>query len=355
MKDTGIFRSKWLIALHVLLWGLVFLLPYIGERPHNLPAPPLPETIFSRVYWIFLFYFNAFILVPRFFNRRRIAVYIFSLLGLLALFIFIENISFSPFGFREWHGHVLVPGETPPPPTLSQIFRSRVLFTSFPFFLIMAISTTYRTVSDRVKEDEANKERETAHLQSELTFLRSQINPHFIFNVLNSLVSLARKKSDLLEPSLIRLSGLLHYMLYVPDEKISLQREVDYIEDYIDLQQLRFGGAVRISTELLTDASAAQQLLEPMLLIPFVENAFKHGTEVLNDPFIRIRLEQKGTSLLFEVENKFHPAAQAPERSSGIGLSNVRRRLDLLYPGKYELQLSKRDNIHLAQLKISLA
>lgn len=355
MKPPGIFQSKWLvIVMHILLWGLVFLLPFLGERPHNLTPVPLIEPVLSRLLWIVLFYFNAYFLVPRFFNRKKIAIYVLSLLALLVLFVFLEELSFHPVGLKEFHAFIPA-GENGNPVFVGHVQRAPVFFTAFPFLFIIAISTAFRIVSDRLKEEKVQKERETVHLRSELTFLRSQINPHFIFNVLNSLVSLARKKSDMLEPSLIRLSGLLHYMLYVPEEKISLQNEIDYLKDYIDLQQLRFGDSVKITTVFSTDTTTAQQLLEPVLLIPFVENAFKHGTQVLDAPFIRIRLEQRNSSLTFEVENKFSDAEPvATEHSSGIGLSNVRRRLDLLYPGKYTLNITKRDNIHLAQLLVSL-
>ena len=142
-------------------------------------------------------------------------------------------------------------------------------------------------------------------LGMELRFLRSQISPHFLFNIFTNLVSLARKKSDHLETSLLMLSGLMRYMLYDAGKKISLKQEVEYLESFIALQQLRFGRDVKIvfSTEISDEQT--NRSIEPMLLIPFVENAFKHGTGYVDQPVIDIILTAKEGELIFQVKNKF--------------------------------------------------
>src|SRR5262249_40157374 len=150
-----------------------------------------------------------------------------------------------------------------------------------------------------------------------------QVNPHFMFNVLNNMVALARKKSDLLEPSLIKLSSLLRYMLYETDEqKVPLEKEVEYLRSYIDLQQQRFGSLVKINVDV--HAPDKHYEIEPMLLIPFVENAFKHGTGIIDSPQIDIELSAENDTLKFLVSNKYNEGVEeTKDNSSGIGLSNV--------------------------------
>ncbi|HTN38934.1 MAG TPA: sensor histidine kinase [Arachidicoccus sp.] len=189
----------------------------------------------------------------------------------------------------------------------------------------------------------------------ELKFLRSQINPHFLFNVLSSLVSLARKKSDRLEPSLILLSDMMRYMIYDSnDKKVSLESEVTYLESYIALQQLRFDDSVPINASLELDSSSDHLLIEPMLLIPFVENAFKHGTGWINGPAIKIHLRVESKILVFNVENRFNGTDTQKDTAGGIGLVNVKSRLNLLYPGRHQLTSSIERNTFIVHLRIQL-
>ena len=150
-----------------------------------------------------------------------------------------------------------------------------------------------------------NSEKETENLKTELSFLRSQVSPHFMFNVLNNMVALARKQSDALEPSLIKLSSLLRYMLYETDEeKVLVEREIEYLNNYIDLQKQRFGKNIRITTSF--DEREKGYTIEPMLLIPFVENAFKHGTGIITDACIDIHLLVHNGKLVFTVRNRYN-------------------------------------------------
>lgn len=162
-----------------------------------------------------------------------------------------------------------------------------------------------------------------------------------MFNVLNNMVSLARKKSDLLEPSLIKLSSLLRYMIYETDEeKKSLEKEIEYLQSFIDLQQQRFGKNIRINTSLQTEN--IDYGIEPMLLIPFVENAFKHGLVWEDDAQMDIELKVKDGLLTFFVRNKFNESTGGTkDKTPGIGLNNVKRRLQLLYHDKHVLHIDK--------------
>jgi hypothetical protein len=233
---------------------------------------------------------------------------------------------------------------------------SRYLYLDLitPLMAIL-LSVCYRIIIDNRAKQQLLKERETQHLKSELTFLRSQISPHFMFNVLNNLVALARKKSDSLEPAIVSLSQLMRYMLYESDDyKVSLSKEVDYIKSYISLQMLRFGNAVKTNVDVKNDVDI--YTIEPMLLIPFVENAFKHGTGTLETAVINISLSVDEVKRLmhFSVTNDVGPADDSKDSSSGIGIANVRRRLAILYPDKHELTISNTPDQFTVDLTIYL-
>jgi len=172
----------------------------------------------------------------------------------------------------------------------------------------------------------------------ELAFLRSQISPHFIFNVLNSTVSMARTGSGHLEPVLTGLSSLLRYMLYAAgDEKIPLAREAEYVEIYLDLQKIRFGEDVHITFSHEGDLMGSG--IEPMLLLPLVENAFKHGIGDIDNPGIFIEMKESNGIFNFQVKNKINSSIKkTQDKNSGIGLANVRKRLELLYHHKHDLK-----------------
>jgi LytS/YehU family sensor histidine kinase len=196
-------------------------------------------------------------------------------------------------------------------------------------------------------------EKEKENLKTELAFLRSQISPHFVFNVLNNMVALSRMKSEDLEPSLIKLSSLLRYMLYeTKTEKVLLNKEIEYLRSYIDLQSQRFARTTKIVCDI-SDPDRAL-FLEPMLLIPFVENAFKHGTGSIENAEISIKLKTINDVLHFEVKNNYNDTAnKTKDSTSGIGLQNVKRRLELLYPNNYLLMINREKSCYAVTLQIN--
>lgn len=229
----------------------------------------------------------------------------------------------------------------------------RILF--FPPLPFLIVAIIYKLIVDKIAYDKKQKEIVAEQLSIKLKFLRSQISPHFIFNVLTNLVSLARKRSEQLEPALIMLSDLMRYMLYESDEKkVPLSREIEYLKSYIELQKLRFGYDVEIETNITLSENDTQQSIEPMLLIPFVENAFKHGMGV-DDSLIQIYLAVNNHKLEFDVKNKFDDDEyESKDASSGIGLENVRSRLMLLYPKEHTLEIKKENNLFHIHLTLQL-
>jgi len=189
---------------------------------------------------------------------------------------------------------------------------------------------------------------------AELNYLKSQTNPHFLFNTLNNIYSLTRDKSELAPESLMRLSKILRYMLYETREKfISLAQELKIIDDYIALEKLRYDNTLQVDYEYTLEDQ--KQTIPPLLLIPLVENAFKHGTsETLSTPFVNIHLSVKDQNLTFIVKNSIDTSEEAAEMNENIGISNLRRQLELLY-SEYLLNFEKKNLVFTANLEINLA
>jgi two-component system LytT family sensor kinase len=280
-----------------------------------------------------IFYSNSFLLYPKLLNRTYWWLYIISIGLLIALSVGLKFYILStwfPNDFADARTHML-----------------------FPSLLVFIVSIFYSITVEKVRVEKLQKENEAVQLAMELQLLRSQISPHFLFNILTNLVSLARKRSGDLETSLLMLSGLMRYMLYDANKRISLQQEVEYLESYIELQKLRFGRDVKIVFN--AELEATNYNIEPMLLIPFVENAFKHGTDYTDQPIIDIALHLRSGILVFGVKNKYEEGtAASKDETSGIGLNNVRSRLTLLYPDRHELSIQTDNNLFNVNLTLQL-
>ena len=323
-------------GIHILIWSILFVIPMVLF--HNVPLKTdLPDNFFllTNIYHVGLFYANAYFLYPRFFNKKTWWLYLLLIAVIIACSYYLKLF------FLKWHDPSF---EVSP-------LNDRILF--FPPIPFLIASTIFRIIANRVLFERMEKERKAERLASELKFLRSQISPHFLFNVITNMVSLARQKSDLLEPFLLKLADLLRYMLYESgEEKFLVSKEILYLESYIELQQLRFED-IQVIREIKNEN--ADCYMEPMLLIPFVENAFKHGPGMIDDPFIKIRLEVKGNHLFFSVVNNYNKQHVSKDKNSGIGLSNVKNRLGLLYPEKYKLIIEDDGNMYNVQLNIELS
>lgn len=323
------------ILMHTLIWMLVFTIPslirfYSFQQPipANSPAPAMImqqrnfpgsfDIVFSTLL-IVCFYLNALVLIPRFiYNRKH---WLFALTH-LAILIVLAAISYLFFSIND-NG-----------------FRPPFIVPFFPYLLITACSTTYKIVRDKFISDQYAKDREHESLKTELQLLRSQVSPHFMFNVLNNIVSMSRLKSEELEPTVIKLSSLMRYMLYDADEeKVELAKEIEYLQSYIDLQRQRYEDLVDVNVSINVLNESCR--IEPMLLIPFVENAFKHGTGYMDKAEINIVLMLDEEELHLNVLNRYDPqSSEVKDKASGIGLANVKRRLKLLYENAHNLQVT---------------
>lgn len=329
------------VLIHILFWAFITILPFMSrsytDMPHRFFLPW--HFVLVNVLLAIQFYVNAFFLIPVVL-KRNVGVYFFLLISLftiLDLIIIHTRPPNPPFFMRYGHGG-------PPPP---------FGFNLMPLAAITAASFAYRYLAEQFKIINNKSDIANAALVSELGFLRSQISPHFIFNVINSLAALSRLNPVLVEPTLIQFSKLMRYMLYINDkDHVTLQQKEDYLRSYIDLQQLRFRDVVKVNFHFKIDSP--QKTIEPMLLIPFVENAFKHGIGDVANPFIDITLLTNDNILVFMIENAYNPNDLNKDESHGIGLNNVKRRLQLLYPQTHRLLIEDSNNIYKVNLQIHL-
>ena len=193
-----------------------------------------------------------------------------------------------------------------------------------------------------------------AHLEDQLKLLREQINPHLMFNVLNHIHILMKKNVDLADELLLRYSDVLRYQLYdCNKEKVLLEKEVDYLKDVVEVEKMRWGDELKVVCSWSIENGRKE--ISPLLLIPFVENSFKHVSRMPSkEGYVNITLNQESDTLRFIVENSKLDQAATNKKSSGIGLENVKKRLNILYPGKHELIIQKTDTIYKTTLIITL-
>ena len=332
-------QKKWVpLIFHLVLWTVWIGLPIVNsgdnERFRIFSIWLIPVSLTN----IPLFFLNTEWLIPRLLRQKGVATYLFSLLLLIGAFAAIH------FSIKEW----FIPEDI-------RFNRNGWFWAVIPVVFVTAISTGYGFIQYLLQQENDRKEGEQERLTSELSFLRSQISPHFIFNILNSIVYLIRSRSDLAESVTIKLSELMRYLLYQsPEEQVPLSQEVEYLRNYIDLQRIRFEEEVDIRFEITEQGDSP--FIEPMMLIPFVENAFKHGVGLVANPIIEVKLGWNQAQLHFSVHNKIGPETkESKDESSGIGLRNVSRRLELLYPDSHQLDIQQENEWFEVHLQLTFS
>ncbi|MBC9912290.1 sensor histidine kinase [Chitinophaga varians] len=250
-----------------------------------------------------------------------------------------------------------------PPPRWFRVVEGNVSFWDYLLFpevlrrsgffalLILFMSGFIKIAVEWFESEKQREALKVEKLNAELKFLKSQINPHFLFNCLNTIYSLAHKQSGQTEHAILKLSTIMRYMIYESNEdKVQLEHELKYLQDYIDIQRLRLPQDIDIQYEL--KGSASGFLIEPMLLVPFVENAFKHGISYAEESFISIDITIAENMIRLIVRNSLFKE-RVSERG-GIGLQNVQKRLDMLYHGDHDITITETDNQFIVDLKIVL-
>lgn len=327
------------LLLHIFGWGLVMSMLFSQPKWMNVDPPSefwLKQGALLSLL-IGIFYLNSYVLVPRLLFKNHTIGYIASIaVGVFALYWAIQGIE-SWLNLPElWHKAFR--GERPFNPHRPRRFDT---FTFLYSLLAVGASTSLTVVQKWQKDAQIREQLEQEKVSSELSFLKAQINPHFFFNTLNNIYALTMIDVENAREALHRLSRMMRYVLYETKEgTVRLSQEIDFLQDYIQLMQLRLTDKVKVTFEKpqpINDVAIA-----PMLLLPFLENAFKHGVSATQRSEIFVGLSQQGQSLRVEVKNTlFSGKGKALDESNGIGLVNTRRRLDLLYPGRYELNITE--------------
>ena len=336
-------KRNWQIFWHVVFW--VSIVSYFAIVTHNNSKISTRDLLVLFVGYgsinIGLFYLNYLYLIPRFLDKKKYRYYALSLVVVIIIFGLMKygiGLYFKTLILQHGNGKTM---------SFGSYFISAALTSIFFLFL----STALKFGVDWFLNERVQRDLENQRLTAELAFLKSQINPHFLFNSLNSIYSLAYQKSDTTPEAILKLSEIMRYMLYESnDNKVDLTKELQYLQNYIDLQKIRFGNKAFVDFKITGDVG--NQKIVPLLLIAFIENAFKHG--VANDPSspICLRINLDGTHLHFFMENKKHMMNRDTE--GGIGLNNVKRRLDLLYSGNYSLTIRDEANTYTCELSLVL-
>jgi LytS/YehU family sensor histidine kinase len=309
-----------------------------------------------------LFYLNYFYLVPVLLLEKKYWLYFTFAITLIIVFMIIRINYFIP-EFRHLRTDNFPQKMIPPDGNFFpkgkmhiRIENRQPLFfkigPSFFYILIITISAIIRTLTEFYNNQQNKLIAETHRTNTELIYLRKQTNPHFLFNSLNSIYSLAHKKSDLVPDAIVTLSELMRYMLYETDNKtVALEKEINYIQNYIELQKLRLNNIEDIIINVHGDTK--NKFIEPLLLISFVENAFKYGTDYKGAAHVKIKIFILENSLDFWIENTIENYVKDLE-NSGIGLVNIQNRLDLLYPNAHELTISQDNEFYRVHLNLKL-
>lgn len=330
-------------AIHFLIWAVGFLLiiefvKTIGsfKRADNSLLYPV---IFGTLTNVTLFYTSSLLLIPKHSGRKLILLLI-SLLALITFVDFVVDIAF----FKVYYS------------TAKESYVSQFITNFFINFIFLSLSLGYGYSRIWIKNERQKQQLKAEKLTAELNFLKAQVNPHFLFNVLNLAFASANKSGDEVTADIIeRIASLMRYMLYDSNvEKVDIEKEIEYIENFIALQKLRLSSDIGLKVNFYYDECLTCQIA-PLILIPFVENAFKHGVKLGKESFINIKLNHTNGLLKFEVENtKYSTKSNIDVANSGVGLDNVKKRLELIYPNNYSLEIQENNNTFKVDLRVHL-
>lgn len=339
-------RIDWIrIGYHISFWVVYLILnTWLGSLYNRIN---FNEAFINELSVIpvklLLTYFVFYRVIPLYLDRDKV----WKLVGLTAAAFVVAILLYRMT--TEW---LLFP-ITKPERNVPFFSWKGMYLIAFDLFITVAAATTIKMIRVHYKSLEFERELMQEKLQSELNFLRAQMNPHFLFNTLNNLYGLARKKSDHTADAILMLSKIMRFMLYdCRAPRIAVADEAKVIRDYIELEKLRYNERLKVHYEENIEPPGG--FIAPLLLLPFVENSFKHGAGGTTGTVeISVRLHLHDNTLDFEVRNTVDADAPPP-RAEGIGLKNVRRQLELLYPNRYELHTGRENGTFRAHLKVQL-
>lgn len=356
-------------GIHILC-SIIFLLFPVFTSPDFpqlgiiLGNPNGSREIISHILLLAFFYLSYSFLIPRFYFRQRYKAF-YVLVGLSAAVLFTTLFClpdhFVLMPYRAPYQHIRgaavagagVPAQAMPAegmhhgPQRRNILRAIFFDYSLYLFLIVLFVALLLKTNQRWRRLQQEK------LETELSYLRAQINPHFLFNTLNSIYALAIEKSEYTATAVVKLSGMMRYLISESNRHfVSLEKELRYISDYIELQKFRLGGTVNIVYSL--NGNVAGHEIAPLVLITFVENAFKYGVNPEEFSAISTSIEIGGDRLILKVENN-KVTTRSKSEVSGLGIHNTRHRLDMLYPGRHRLHIREDEDKYSVYLEINVS
>jgi len=340
-NESFFFRNK---LQHVCFWVLLFALwYYFRYQDYSSRSLAAKITLLKVADLAFMVYITNYFLVPQLLYKRKYLLF---------------GITFVAFVFAGSAGKMWIEGQMMHNPQLFNIFHGnfkiRFYDNVIPHFLLVITGASFKLLIDYARSQRRLGEMAKEKAEAELNFLKSQINPHFLFNSLNSVYFLIDKENRHAREALHKFSDMLRYQLYECNgDKIPIEKEISYVRDYVALQKLRR----EAGDEVLFDCSESVKgfLIEPLLLMPFVENSFKHLSHFSNGRknLVKINADKGNGEFHFTVTNTIEYTSTR-EPVGGIGLKNVKRRLELLYNGKHELKIKEEDHLFRIDLKIKI-
>lgn len=317
------------VLIHILVWSALFALPYLLAMASETPNfyRILRLNWIPLVFYAIVFYANFLFLIEKFLWNKKYIWFILLNFILFCVLIWLR---------QDFIRELLVTSEfrvkdrrMGPPKQLSIYFNFLSLILPLIFSIALKLAKRWR------KAEEEKNEVIKSQLQSELTHLKYQLQPHFFFNSLNNIYSLVDLSPEKAKETIHSLSKLMRYFLYESNsEEVELNREIDFLERYIELMRLRTSENVQIDSRL--EKADYSILIAPLLFISLIENAFKHGVSATENSPIYFRLKVVGDEVYFESKNRNFEKQESDKSGSGIGLENLEKRLSLLYPGKHE-------------------
>jgi len=297
-----------------------------------------------------VFYTNYFLIISHYlFNKKILQFFLVNVL-LFAVSIFLLNY-IKHFYFV---GYIEIPkfqNHLPPPSNKMEILFLRDVFS---MTMTVGLATAIKMTLQWYQSQAEQKELEKLHIESELTNLKNQLNPHFLFNTLNNIYSLIALNQEHAQNAVHQLSNLIRYVLYESDNLwVPLKKDLDFTANYIKLMSLRLPSHVKLETDIIQAAEGVK--IAPLLFMSLVENAFKHGISPTQSSNIIVRISIPGNNKVqCHVENSNFPKPESDKSGSGIGLNNLRKRLELLYPSAYELSIDEKGSTYISTLTLNL-
>ncbi len=334
------------LFLHSLFWILSF---YILLQHFSISSEvSLVDYIFTALFHVSIFtsvYINLYLLIPRFLDKQHYLIYIFSLAVLFVLFYGIHIFTFDVLSEVLFPGYYLITFYD-----YLELLKYFIIYIGLTT-LFMLSKYWFELLESKKRLVESEKEK----IQNELKALKAQVNPHFLFNSLNTIYSLALNNSKDTPSVILKLSNVLRYMIYESNERlVNFEKELEFILNYIELQKLRINNPGLVNFHI--DGEVSDQQIAPLIFIVFIENAFKHGIKgAVKNQYVRIKMVVDEKEINFFIENNRGFGDEIEDNKyKGLGLENVKRRLELMYPNKHQLKIKSTDQAYIVTLKIKI-